>query len=246
MSWTVGELGAHLVTNLRELTLAVRGKTSAYDGAYAKGTMGDVDDQLVLEFPERDLPNLSAQLIDALGQFGDALRSKAPGDVVSVIAPHATVDALAAIFVLDHHNHGSQLAGAGGPRWDLDFAALRLAIVTLLPAIVDEQAIRSFTGSFALRLCGIDSIPIAVDRGTFAIDEPLMRVDCHVLIDPIAFLRLNTGAFMTKQRAVLTGKLFVYGRKPWKMLGFMNMTRPVQHGGQVHDRIFSRSHGTST
>jgi hypothetical protein len=231
MSWTAGELGAHLVTSLGELTKAVGGRPCAYDGAVTSDTVATVDQDLVSAYPERNLGVLAEQLTEQQAAYAQVVEARPGTDLVPAVDPQGSVNSITSIFVLDYHNHGSQVA-ALGPPWALDVVDVRGAVAALVPAIMNHDVAKTFKGRFALRLRGADPLDLSFDRGRYSVGEPLPRVDCHLVADPVAFLRLTAGEFITQRHAVLTGKLLAYGRKPWLALGLLRVLPPMTHGGR--------------
>ena len=53
---------------------------------------------------------------------------------------------------------------------------------------------------------------------------PTGRVDCHLLVDPVAFL-LVTWARISQWDAIPKGKLLAWGRKPWMGLKLRSLVK---------------------
>jgi hypothetical protein len=239
--WSVAELAGHLVRTLQELTRALEGRPCAYDGANQAGTTAVVDDRVVADFTVRDMVALDGLFEEQLARFTDVL-SQLPSDhPVTAIAPHATALALGAIFVVDHHNHGPQLARAGGPPWPIDVPGIRQCVAALVPAVYDRDAAARRHDRFELRLRGASPLWLTVDDGDVVVADidPGQAVDCHLVADPGAFLQLSGGGFITQRRALLTGGLFAYGRKPWRALAVQKVLPPLNHGGKAPHRWYS-------
>jgi len=89
----------------------------------------------------------------------------------------------------------------------------------VLPATVlmaDPAAARAARGTYHLRLRGGDDWTIRIDGdGTVTVHggQPL-RADLHFSADPVAFL-LNSYGHLGRARAVLTGRVVAWGRRPW-------------------------------
>lgn len=233
LKWTVADLSVHLVVTLQELTRAVRGEPCEYDGATVAGTSAAVDNRLVDAFPVRDTAVLAEMFDVARAEFAAALAAVDPNEPIPAIAPHATALAIGSIFVIDHHNHGTQLARAGAPWWYLNLDDIRECITAVAPATYDRQAAANMSWRFELRLRGAEPLALSVEHGALVVGDVTGPVDCHIIADPSAFLLESAGGFISRPRMVFTGKLFAYGRRVWAMLALPKLLPPVQHGGKA-------------
>jgi hypothetical protein len=236
--WSVAELAAHLVRSVEELTLALEGHPCAYDGAMQAGTTAYVDDRLVDNFQVRDMAELRARFEVARERFARTVAGLPSDHPVPAIAPHATALAIGSIFVVDYHNHGPQLASAGGPPWPIDPVAVRQCVAALVPAVYDRRAAAGRDDRFELRLRGAPSLALTVLDGEVEVADFAgpERVDCHVIAKPHGFLQLSGGEFISRLRAVLTGQLLAYGWKPWRALAVQQVLPPMNHGGKAPSR----------
>jgi hypothetical protein len=231
--WNVADLTVHLVVTLQELTKALRGEACAYDGATVAGTAAAVDNRLVTEFPERDMATLAGMFDAEREGFAAALTAADPDEPIPAIAPYATALALGAIFVVDHHNHGTQLASAGARPWSIDLEDVRNCVAAVAPATYDRQAAAHMNRRFALRLRGAPPLALTVEHGTLTIGELTGPVDCHIVADPSAFLLESAGGFVSRLHMALHLDMLVYGRRFWAVLALPKLLPPVQHGGKI-------------
>jgi hypothetical protein len=246
MVWCVADLAVHLVVTLQELTKALRGEACAYDGATLAGTSAVVDNRLVTAFPVRDVTSL-AEMFDAeRGRFVTTLASLDADHPVPAITPHATALALGAIFAVDHHNHGTQLATAGARPWHLDVEDVRRCIAAVAPATYDRAAAAHMSWRFALHLRGAAPLELAVAHGTLVVGDVTGPVDCHIVADPSAFLLESAGGFVSRQQMVLDLDLLAYGRRVWAMLALPKLLPPVEHGGKLLKGAALRRQQTAT
>ncbi|MEU5867367.1 maleylpyruvate isomerase N-terminal domain-containing protein [Nonomuraea sp. NPDC047529] len=65
---------------------------------------------------------------------------------------------------------------------------------------------------------------LVLDRGRVSVAEAGARVDAHVGFDPAALNLLLFGR-MSRTRAALTGKVAVWGRRPWLLPAFLRFVR---------------------
>ena len=236
MTWSVADLAAHLVVTLQQLVLALGGQPCAYDGSTEAGTTAAVDERLLAAFAERDMGHLASMFEDESAKFASAVGALDASHPVPAIATHATSAAICAIFAVDHHNHGMQLARAGGPAWQLDVTDIRGCLATVAPALYDRRAAASMQRQLALHLRGAPPLGISVAHGALEVGTPSGRVDCHVVADPATFLELSAGGFVSRSHALVTGKLWAYGRRPWAAVALTKLLPPVDHGGKLRPR----------
>jgi hypothetical protein len=231
--WSVTDLTVHLVVTLQELARALLGEACAYDGATVAGTSAAVDNRLVDAFPVRDMATL-AELFDIERQrFVAALAALDADHPIPAITPHVTALALGAIFVVDHHNHGTQLSRAGARPWQLDLEDLRHCVAAVAPATYDRQAAAHMSRRFALHLRGTEPLELSVQHGTLTVGDVCGPVDCHIVADPGAFLLESAGGFVSRGQMLLHGQLLAYGRRFWAILALPKLLPPVAHGGKL-------------
>ena len=73
--------------------------------------------------------------------------------------------------------------------------------------------------SYELRIRGGGRYRFAVRNGAAEITAAGEKVDCVITADPVAFLQLGYGRIHQWQ-AIIGGKMFVSGRKPWLAVKF--------------------------
>ena len=216
LTWTVGELGAHLVTGAQLWRRMLAGDpspiTSLSDGSVHTARM-------IAEFPERD-PATLAELIE--------VESRATADEMSARAPdvpypwHAglalTTGQSEAIGLGELLVHGFDLARALGRPWDIpsDYACFVIyGAGAVLPAAVDHAAAQGFTASYDLRLRGGVPLAMRFTNGSLTVEPGgTSRADCRISADPPAFLLLSYGR-ATPWRFIARGQLIAWGRRPW-------------------------------
>ena len=217
LTWTVGELGAHLVTGAQLWRRMLAGDPSPIS-SLSDGSVHTA--RMIAEFPERD-PATLAELIE--------VESRATADEMSARAPdvpypwHAglalTTGQSEAIGLGELLVHGFDLARALGRPWDIpsDYACFVIyGAGAVLPAAVDHAAAQGFTASFDLRLRGgiplSDAVHEWIAHGrarwhvsrSIAASQPIRRPSYSSPTD----VRL-LGA------SSLAGRLIAWGRHPW-------------------------------
>jgi len=224
MRWTNAEIAAHLYASVVEAHRLACGIPSAYDGT---GPTAELDERLVAQVEERE-PAILADLVEqSTTQFLGTMRALGGDDPVAI--PRGTQSVVVALAASDHHLHGGQLAQTAGTRWAGRLADLHVPLRILVPYAFDPAGAAGFTGSYELRLRGVEPIRYAVADGVL-LSEPPDRVDCTITTDPQTFLRLGIGV-VSQTRATLTGKLRAGGRRPWLALATNRLFPPIPHGG---------------
>ncbi|MEW2577400.1 maleylpyruvate isomerase N-terminal domain-containing protein [Streptomyces syringium] len=164
------------------------------------------------------LTGAAGRLLDALDGHTDPHESRPTpwyGPEVT-----RTVGTLAALAVSETLVHGYDLAGAFGGDTRIPerpAAAVAPTVMSqMLPLMLDRERARRISGSIEVRVRGGTPFVLRVAHGT-AQSAPAdgRTADCVVSLNPcsallIGFRRQSVG------RAVLTGRIIAYGRRPWR------------------------------
>ena len=95
-----------------------------------------------------------------------------------------------------------------------------------MPYAFDDPAARGFTGSYSLRLRGVEPVRYTVRDGQLQMDRA-GPTDCTISTNTQSFLRVGIG------RAALTGRRRPCGRKPWLAFKVDTLFPAIPHGGGV-------------
>jgi len=215
--WTVAEAAAHLAMANALMADLAAGRERPY-GDGTPGSLAAANAASLAAFPERDPHVLADGIVRHAKAFTDqaALR---PADQPT-LTPLGPMDmATLGSYLLTHMlGHGYDIARAlRRPHMlDRDRVALTLPFLTLaMPRVVDERAAAGVSACFALRLWGGAKVVVTFTDGVVAVgDTAPRRVDCTILIEPVAFFLLALGRLSTPS-AVLRGKVLAFGPKPW-------------------------------
>ena len=112
----------------------------------------------------------------------------------------------------------------------MDNVGLRQALEIVLPFAVDKAAGRGFRATYAMHIKGADPLVYTFDDGSVRTERNGARVDCHMAVDPVAFLLVTLGV-MPQWRAVATLKVRAWGRRPWLAQKINTLIPRVPHGG---------------
>jgi hypothetical protein len=208
-------------------TKATRGEVTAY------GEHGDfnarIDQRIVDELPERDPARLAALIEERYVELRGVFANRSDGELLPRYQDYS-VAGLNAIWVIDLNLHGYQIGQAIGTPFHVDNRALRLALETVVPFAFDPAGARGLHATYALHIPGTAPLVYTVDDGTVRMEHDGARVDCHLGVDPIAFLLVTIGVLPQWQAAV-TLKMRPWGRRPWLATRITKIFPPVPHGG---------------
>lgn len=232
--WNAGEIGAHLVLGLRAFTDAVRGRDTAFttdvgESATFHERLAAINAHTVGLEPQRDLTTLGELVVDATREFLDA--STAAADDRGLPTPWygqgaaLDVDAATSLLLGEQLVHGYDIARAVGARWPISPDDARLVfrgVRSMMPLIVDPQAARGVEAVYDVRLRGGDRCTVRVAGGAVRVEDGGGPADCRLSADPVAFLLVGYGR-MSQWRAIRSGKLLAWGRRPWLALGFKGL-----------------------
>lgn len=120
--------------------------------------------------------------------------------------------------------HGRDMALAAGRRWPIERSHAAMAVDGfLVPVIaslgprtmVDQKAAAGLRAVYEVGIRGGGRHCFVFDDGALTIEEPSSRrVDCHLSVDPAAFLLVAWGR-TSQWGAIARGQLVAWGRRPW-------------------------------
>lgn len=233
--WNLGDIAAHLAhvwAGLPELSL----------GESSRSFLPTLDDlatfttELNASDDERDLAVLAdrietsaeAYFASCAGRDPDQLRPWMV-DGTSLPLSSSTCHLLNETVV-----HGWDIADAAGRRWTVIPDHARLALERfMLPvmsmidpaAMVDRTKAEGFRGTYEFRIRGGVTFGLRFDhQGVHLAPGAGDDVDCHISVDPAVLLLLFWGR-RGPWPAVLGGKLWVWGRRPWLAMRLPELIR---------------------
>ncbi|HEX7277396.1 MAG TPA: maleylpyruvate isomerase N-terminal domain-containing protein [Acidimicrobiales bacterium] len=230
--WNTTDVAVHLSHGVDIITSLARGSSPMSDDIW---DLMKLMPMLVTGESERDLGAIATRIDASVASLLAVLRDS-PGDpsrqwvVEGVDFPLTSIasHALNELVV-----HGGDVARADGAPWPVDrpHAALVLrgfmfpVLGALRGAMVDQEAAAGVKATYHIVLRGGGHAYLRFDDGDLSVsDDPPGPVDCHLSVDPAAFLAVGW-ARTTQWPPIFKGKLLAYGRKPWMGLKLRGMLR---------------------
>ncbi|MGH4012832.1 MAG: SCP2 sterol-binding domain-containing protein [Pseudonocardiaceae bacterium] len=156
-----------------------------------------------------------AALLEAFGEDGE--------QPVWYFTVEHTVTGVGAILLGELLLHGLDLARTCERSWPITRAQAVACLGGILPAIVlavDVDAAPKAVGTYHLHLRGGQDWTVRVREGAVSVERGRPRpADLHFSVDPVVFL-LNAYGLINPARALLSGGLICWGRRPWLVVRF--------------------------
>ncbi|MFC6081525.1 maleylpyruvate isomerase family mycothiol-dependent enzyme [Sphaerisporangium aureirubrum] len=240
--WTVAETAAHVVVISRLYTAMVRADGSpppigGLEAAFAPVTIENIglfNDLSLERFPERVPRVLAARLRDDIAEI---LRITADADPATPVpwlgGSIVPIGGLLAHLVNEMLLHGWDIASAAGSRWPIPAPHAALFFNLFLLGMLAHDTGRLLTRPgplsprrIAIRFHSRHTIPatLVVQHGDVTAEPPGPAPDAHVAFAP-ATLNLMLFGRISRPRAILTGGLTAWGRRPWLLPEFLRTVR---------------------
>jgi hypothetical protein len=221
--WDLTDVAAHLSHALDAITAMAEGGGGLLEDLSA---LSSLTERLVEGESERDLCALadriqaSAARLVSLVQTGDqSLSITWLVQGIELPLPLLTCHALNELIV-----HGRDIALAEGVPWPIPRSQARLVVCGFLfpvlgklgGAMVDQQAAAGMRVTYDVRVRGGCRVTVRLHEGDMALTQggPGGPADCHLWVDPTAFLLVAWGR-VSQWRAIAAGQLLGWGRRPW-------------------------------
>ncbi|MGH3830982.1 MAG: maleylpyruvate isomerase family mycothiol-dependent enzyme [Pseudonocardiaceae bacterium] len=233
--WSVGEVGAHLVSGLRWYTQAVAGSFDAVspyipDTEVFRDRLTAVTAGTLELVPERHPGALAQLVLDGSRAFLAATAGHAPDEVIRTpwygSRASLSLGVATCLLVGEQIIHGYDIAMTVGRPWPISAADARLALSiakTMMPLAVNPKAARGHTASYEVRVRGGPRFVVRFRNGVCTV-EPAggQLIDCHLWADPVQLVLVSYGR-VSHWGPIARGRLLVWGRKPWLGLTFKNL-----------------------
>lgn len=220
--WTVGEAAAHLAMANELMAELAAGRAAPY-GDGTPDSLAAANAASLAAFPERDPGVLADDIVRHARAFTAAAADRPPRE--PVVTPLGPMDlATLASYLLTHMlGHGYDIARALRRPHMIDRARVDLTLPFLLTAmdrVVDPVTAAGHNARYLVRVRGCSDFTVAFARGTATVGTgPAPRPDCVISVEPVTFLLLALGR-RTATGAMLRGKVWAQGRRPWLAPGF--------------------------
>jgi hypothetical protein len=232
-AWDVTGVAAHLSHALDGVTAMAEGGGGLLSDLWE---LSSLTEALVAGEAERDLAVLAGRIEATTARFLSIVRSE-NGDgrrrwLVEGIEHSVTT--LTCHVLNELVVHGRDIAMAEGVPWPISRSEGALVVCGFLlpvlaslgPAMVDQEAAAGVRATLELRVRGGCRAVLRFDDGDFSVTGAPSSgpVDCHLLVDPGAFMLVAWGR-ISQWHAIPRGQLLAWGRRPWLGLRLRALVR---------------------
>lgn len=223
--WSPVDAAVHVLQLIRIFARLASGGNSPYT---RHEEFPRISDDLIAAEPERDPAILAGLIEEATGAWIAAADERLPADpfnwhgIATITVADATGILLGEFLV-----HGRDIAGAGNRPWDIaaaDARTILTSILPLLPVVVDEAKAGGVHTRYGVHIRGLPPLSFAFENAQLTIAPLDGPVDCHLAGDAVAVLLVAYGRWSHWQ-AIARGRLFAWGRRPWRALAFTSLLR---------------------
>ncbi len=222
LDWDVAELTAHLAS----LPGVYQEQDNIADGFVRPESFSQFSKEMRAHIDTSELAPVKELLRSEMTSFIEAIDN--PDDTRWVYGCQTTNGNVAAAFMTELIIHGMDLAGVAGPMPKLTTRQALAAVpglMVLSPVFVDAAKAAKAAGTYHVRFKGGDTWTQHIsDSGV--LDVKLGRhgsPDATLLADPATFLLVALGR-QNQWVPALTGKMIVWGRRPWKLMATADIT----------------------
>jgi uncharacterized protein (TIGR03083 family) len=220
--WSIRDVAVHLGDALQVHGELMRGSPGPIDSVEL---IGEVNQKLIDENPERDLNRLADRLEDIALPYMDEL-DRTDDRIVQWAGHHVPVSTLVAADLGECMVHGFDIAQAEGRKFPIDPHHAALAgrgVSPMARHYANPTTTRDLEAVFRLTLRKEWTLDFIFDHGTLSIEEPDGRkADVRISAEPVAFLLTGYGRIPI-WKPIVQGKLMSWGRKPLLALKFQTL-----------------------
>lgn len=224
--WNIAETAVHVSQSAPFFLAAARGEEEPENlEDNAPMTQAGVNAE-----PERRLDVLADRVLRGERELVDYARAT-EGDPIVVPFQRVSMplSSMLSIELGELLVHGFDIARASGLRWDIepvDAAAAIDGALQVLPLLLDETKTGGVRLSCDLRVRHGRRWLIAVENDALTLTRDGVGRDCHVSVDPVTFLLLTFNR-ISPVRPTVTGKIVVWGRRPWAFPKLQSLLKQV-------------------
>jgi len=222
--WNLGQLAVHISHAIDTTTAMVKGGGGLLGDIWQLSSLSGV---MIQGEGQRSLAQVADRIDVGVVAFLAAM-AEAGGDGAAlrpwlVAGTELPLSALTCEVLSELTVHGLDVARAVGAPWPIDRAHAALIVEGFLfpslhalgRTVVDQTAAGGVRARFEVRLRGGGRAWLRFHDGDFSVEQPPEGpVDCHLSVDPAAFLAVSWGR-TSQWPAIARGQLVAWGRKPW-------------------------------
>lgn len=220
--WDVAQLAVHISHALDTVTAMTQGGGNLLEDIWGLGALSG----MMVAGEGRRAPGEMADRIDAtVERFLASTEGADPDGPCDWIVRGTRIplSALTCQMLNDLTVHGRDIALAEGLPWPVDRAHAALVVEGFLfpslhalgRAMVNQETAAGKRARFEVRLRGGGRAWLRFHDGDLSVEQaPQGPVDCHLSVDPEAFLLVAWGR-ISQWPAIARGQLLAWGRKPW-------------------------------
>jgi uncharacterized protein (TIGR03083 family) len=221
--WDVAQTAAHVSHAMDAIAAMSKGGGNLIEDIAGLATLTRV---MVAGEGRRPLGDLAHRIDTSVGGFLAAMEEAAAGEGDSahswmIEGTEVRLSFLTCHMLNELTVHGLDIARALGVPWPIDrsHAAILVAgfVLPALHAIGRDMVVqeKAANARFELRLRGDGRAWLHFADGNFTVEgSPQGPVDCHLSVDPAAFLLVAWGR-TSQWPAIARGQLLAWGPKPW-------------------------------
>jgi uncharacterized protein (TIGR03083 family) len=227
LQWTVGDLALHLVQAVEIAGELQQGKPSPYTDMHR---ISEVNEELLSRDDERDIRRLLPQFSREIRAMEARFRempddARVPFHTGWSFTPPQAMAMISSELLM----HGWDLAQVIREDFDIPAEDARLILYTitpLMPRMVLPEGVEGFTATYEVRIRGGACFRLHFEDSVLHVShiEPGGPADCRISAEPSAFLLTGYGRG-SQLKAVLTGKMVAWGRKPWLAGRFASLVK---------------------
>ena len=224
-AWSPVEAAVHVLQLLRIFAGLAGGGSSPYT---RHEEFPRISDDLIAAEPERDLTTVAGLIEEATATWITGADERLPTDrfdwhgIVAITFADATGILLGEFLV-----HRRDIAAAGNRPWEIapeDARTILTGVLPLLPIAVDGAKAAGVHTRYGVHIRGLPPLSFTFVDAQLTIAPLDGPVDCHLAGDPVAVLLVAYGRWSHWQ-AIARGRMFAWGRRPWRALAFTSLLR---------------------
>jgi uncharacterized protein (TIGR03083 family) len=220
--WDVSEVAVHASHSIDTATAMAKGGGNLLDDIWGLAPLSGV---MVGGEGRRSLDEMADRIDAGVAAFLAAMDDAGAdeGRPWLVRGTEMTMSNLTCEVLSELTVHGWDIARAEGVPWPIEAAHAALIVEGfLLPSLqvlgrsmVDQRAAAGARARFEVRVRGGGRVWLRFHYGNVSVEAaPGGPVDCHLLVDPVAFLLVSWGR-TSQWPAIGRGRLLAWGRRPW-------------------------------